>query len=309
MQTVVDAFKFHAGRSHTGLIQISKGHYTGGIFLRHGLVVHAELYDKSGLDALFELLEWDEAANIWLEGQTPECSTTNFPMDYVLECYEREKKQRTQEFPGITNDSLLKSTGQTHTTTEEGKTGLMDLDKLMVVLESRSPEWRTQEYALADFEKKSYLIGSALDCDIQLNHKSVADQHCAILLDEGVLRLWDLGTGGATLVNDQVVEDMVLAAGDRLQIGSLSFAVNLKLRRSTSSTNAPTALIPNLKSPATTAQSSGAKNALNLSGPISFSKIQDKQRAKQAPERKSVLAGLFNKNKKTAGSPSKKTKK
>ncbi len=276
------------------MIQVSKGHFTGGIYLQDGRVIHAELYDKSGLDAVFELFLWGEAINIWRQGKIPERFTTNFPMDYVLECYEKEKMQRAASRPQPPDDALLKDLEQNAREAKNPKTASMDQDKLMVVLESLSPDWAIKEYPLADPAKKSFIIGSGAHCDIQLNHESVAEQHCAILIDE-VLRVWDLGTGGATLLNDQVVDDVVLEQGDRLQIGSLPFAVHLRLRRSAFVNIARPAVIPDIKSKITPSTAAGFKNNLALTSPLSFNKIQDKERKQKALARKSVLSNLFNK--------------
>jgi len=75
------------------------------------------------------------------------------------------------------------------------------------------------------------LIGAAPRCNIQLVSPEVSQLHCAILLDDGVLRVRDLRSRSGILLNGERIDAGVLTDGDRLQVGEFVFNVETNLRR------------------------------------------------------------------------------
>ena len=61
--------------------------------------------------------------------------------------------------------------------------------------------------------------------DIALDHITVSRRHCRIRLDATGLSLEDLGSTNGSYVNDSLVEEMSLCAGDRLMIGTFHLLV------------------------------------------------------------------------------------
>ena len=288
MQTVLNKFKFYSDNEHSGLLQVSRAQFKGGIFFQNGLPVHAELYEKSGLDALYELFAWEGASYVWRGGQSPQATTISLPIEQILQKYEHEKLQRKHRSLKMPDTSLVHIPGLANQDTRSITP--VDMHKFILVLESRTPDWKPEQYILSDLEKASYIIGSDPSCDICLKHESVAEHHCAILM-EGVIRLWDLGTGGATLVNKHVAEDSVLEAGDIVNIGSLAFAIQLKLRRSI-----PLIPTPHASVAGVVKDTPASSRSHRFTGPISFTKIQKKKQTNEEKQEKSVLARIFKKN-------------
>ena len=61
--------------------------------------------------------------------------------------------------------------------------------------------------------------------DIALDHITVSRRHCLIHLDSTGLSLEDLGSTNGSYVNDRLVEETSLHAGDRLMIGTFHLLV------------------------------------------------------------------------------------
>jgi hypothetical protein len=68
-------------------------------------------------------------------------------------------------------------------------------------------------------------IGRGGDCDIVLRDSRVSRRHARLQARGGVLVLTDLGSTNGTLVNGHRVSEVVLGAGDRIQLGESSLTV------------------------------------------------------------------------------------
>jgi pSer/pThr/pTyr-binding forkhead associated (FHA) protein len=67
--------------------------------------------------------------------------------------------------------------------------------------------------------KAETIIGRDADNDIVIQHASVSRNHVKLTIDNGKVRVHDLGGANGTLVNDQEVEETALQAGDVLELG------------------------------------------------------------------------------------------
>ena len=70
-------------------------------------------------------------------------------------------------------------------------------------------------------------IGRREDCDLRIAVNDVSRKHCQILLEHGELTVIDLGSSNGTFVNGQRVQKHGLTAGDTLQVGPVSFVVQI----------------------------------------------------------------------------------
>ena len=61
--------------------------------------------------------------------------------------------------------------------------------------------------------------------DIALDHITVSRRHCRIRLDSTGLSIEDLGSTNGCYVNDRLVEETTLEAGDRVMIGTFQLLV------------------------------------------------------------------------------------
>ena len=70
-------------------------------------------------------------------------------------------------------------------------------------------------------------IGRAEDSDLIIASTRVSRHHCEIINEENRVRVRDKESGNGTLVNGEKVAELVLNPGDEVQIGPLTFAVEI----------------------------------------------------------------------------------
>jgi anti-anti-sigma regulatory factor len=76
-----------------------------------------------------------------------------------------------------------------------------------------------------------FMIGSAPMCQLRAVHDDIAEQHCAFAVRDRKVFLRDLGSGKATMVNDEVMEpsaEWPLHKGDKITVGPLEFMINFR---------------------------------------------------------------------------------
>jgi pSer/pThr/pTyr-binding forkhead associated (FHA) protein len=86
----------------------------------------------------------------------------------------------------------------------------------------------------ADGEKRSFslpkavtLIGRREDCDLRIPLGEVSRKHCRLVKDGQSLRLEDLGSSNGTYLNGQRVQESGVNPGDSIQVGAVSFIVQI----------------------------------------------------------------------------------
>lgn len=65
------------------------------------------------------------------------------------------------------------------------------------------------------------MLGRGPSCDFQIEHGSVSGTHCQITLENGLAKLKDLGSTNGTYLDRAPVHEALLAAGQRIQLGSV----------------------------------------------------------------------------------------
>lgn len=71
----------------------------------------------------------------------------------------------------------------------------------------------------ADVEDEPVLVGRSQEADLAIPHKSVSREHCRIWRDGDDYRIRDLGATNRTRVNDDAIDESVLADGDHIVVG------------------------------------------------------------------------------------------
>ncbi|MGD0464445.1 MAG: FHA domain-containing protein [Tepidisphaeraceae bacterium] len=86
----------------------------------------------------------------------------------------------------------------------------------------------------ADGERRSFsivrdmtVVGRREDCDLRIPLGEVSRKHCRIIKDGEAIRLEDLGSSNGTYHNGQRCREATLAPGDTLQIGPVTFMVQI----------------------------------------------------------------------------------
>ncbi len=71
------------------------------------------------------------------------------------------------------------------------------------------------------------VIGRRQDCGLRVPLEGVSRQHCQIQLADKAVAVRDLDSSNGTYVNGQRVNQQALSAGDRLQVGPVTFTVQI----------------------------------------------------------------------------------
>ena len=71
------------------------------------------------------------------------------------------------------------------------------------------------------------VIGRREDCDLCIPLMIVSRKHCQLNIEEDQLNVRDLGSRNGTFINGRQIEASVVAPGDRIKIGPVSFAVQI----------------------------------------------------------------------------------
>jgi hypothetical protein len=86
-------------------------------------------------------------------------------------------------------------------------------------------------FNFVDATKNSYVIGSSDDCDVVIRHASVDPLHCGLILENGAVYVWDLGSQGGLKLNGAPIAEGKLKVGDVMTLGSVDVRVRFQLKR------------------------------------------------------------------------------
>ncbi|QDT64709.1 FHA domain-containing serine/threonine-protein kinase [Calycomorphotria hydatis] len=73
---------------------------------------------------------------------------------------------------------------------------------------------------------QAILMGRGSNCQIKLDDSSVSRVHCQLEIKDGQVHLVDTNSSWGTLVNGSKVEERILHAGDKVQIGNTIFRID-----------------------------------------------------------------------------------
>src|SRR5580700_11757582 len=86
----------------------------------------------------------------------------------------------------------------------------------------------------ADGERRSFsivrdmtVVGRREDCDLRIPLGEVSRKHCRLIKDADAIRVEDLGSSNGTFHNGERVREANLGAGDTVQIGPVTFMVQI----------------------------------------------------------------------------------
>ncbi len=89
-------------------------------------------------------------------------------------------------------------------------------------------------------KRQRMVLGRDTRCDLRVSVPSVAMRHCEIVLESGILRVYDLGSDGGTLHNGTRVAEAVLAPNDELTVGPVKFVIRTEIDGLAPGTPGPT---------------------------------------------------------------------
>ena len=76
--------------------------------------------------------------------------------------------------------------------------------------------------------ERGLTIGRSEEAEVCVPFEGVSRQHAALSVSGNDVRLRDLGSTNGTAVNGSEVSEVVLAAGDRIQLGSVEFEFRIE---------------------------------------------------------------------------------
>jgi pSer/pThr/pTyr-binding forkhead associated (FHA) protein len=71
------------------------------------------------------------------------------------------------------------------------------------------------------------VIGRREDSDVCIPLMVVSKRHCQLSIEQNKLNVRDLGSRNGTFINGRQIEESALNPGDQIQIGPVSFAVQI----------------------------------------------------------------------------------
>ncbi len=73
----------------------------------------------------------------------------------------------------------------------------------------------------------STIIGRRRNCDLRIPIMSVSRKHCQVDVDNGTLKIRDLGSDNGTYLNGKRIEEIAAQAGNFLKIGPVTFVLQI----------------------------------------------------------------------------------
>jgi len=84
------------------------------------------------------------------------------------------------------------------------------------------------------------VVGRKKGCKVRIRSELVSRVHCVLINQGGNLSIKDLGSANGVLVNDQKIKERALQAGDTIQIGPITFLVQIIGAKTKSGKSEPT---------------------------------------------------------------------
>jgi pSer/pThr/pTyr-binding forkhead associated (FHA) protein len=75
--------------------------------------------------------------------------------------------------------------------------------------------------------REATLIGRAWECHLRIPTSQVSRKHCRFIMEGQNLKVQDLGSTNGTFRNGRRVQEAALAPGDRVQVGPVTFIVQI----------------------------------------------------------------------------------
>jgi len=95
---------------------------------------------------------------------------------------------------------------------------------MQVVLAMFRPDGERRSFSIV---RDLTVVGRREDCDLRIPLGDVSRKHCRLIKDDDSLRVEDLGSSNGTYRNGERVQEAVLAAGDRVKVGPVTFVVQI----------------------------------------------------------------------------------
>ena len=222
----LEALERHCTGGETGRLDLHRSQVEGQIFTRDHLIIHAQLAGLEGVPALFRLFDWGDADATWHPGLEPEQMSLHLDMQQAGVMYAEHLQERTSM-----EKREQERINQAFATTSLVAASDSVLKHYTIQLECVESSLLPGGFTFADSTKNSYVIGSSEECDVVLRHPSVDPLHCGVILENGSVYVWDLGSQAGLKLNSVPTAEGKLKVGDVMTLGSVDLRVRFHLKR------------------------------------------------------------------------------
>ncbi|MDZ4788260.1 MAG: FHA domain-containing protein [Blastochloris sp.] len=217
-----DYLQTHGQSQDTGCLLVEGSRGLAIIYLLNGDIVFSQFNDHQGLAGIFLALTWKNASVKWQPRVPAPKKLFRLSVEEVLFQFAqlRDGGHASEE------DILASYVSDPSETAKSVKQ--VDLSQYDISFEVLNGAFKGFIFHLLQPE---ILIGRQEDCDVLLPDGSISSHHCKIFKEEFSLRILDLDSTNGTFINGKSIAEAILNLDDKLQIGSLSLAVRLKMQR------------------------------------------------------------------------------
>jgi len=222
----IEALERRCSGGETGRLDLMRSQVEGQIFTHGQLIVHAQLAGIEGIPALFRLFDWGDADVTWNPGVEAEQSSLRLTVNqagvmYAEHLQERESMETREK----------ERFDQAFATASLADVSESVLKHYTMVLECAEGDLLPGGFTFDDATKSSYVIGSGEDCDVLLRHPSIDPLHCGLILENGSVYAWDLGSKAGLRINSIPTAEGKLKVGDVMTLGVVDLRVRFQIRR------------------------------------------------------------------------------
>jgi pSer/pThr/pTyr-binding forkhead associated (FHA) protein len=191
----------------SGQITFRSGESYGFIYIQHGRVLHALCGTIEGEEAIYTMLTWPGGGFSLDEGILPHKKTITSTWEQLL-------------FEGARRADLgthrpAKSLGPTITTAEPMTIRMYDSQPKLTITRPDLPE------STYNLDQEYTHVGRAQGNEICLPYPSISNRHCIFIHSGPDIVLRDLNSSNGTYVNEEIISEVVLRPGDRIQCGTV----------------------------------------------------------------------------------------
>lgn len=222
----IEALERHCASGETGRLDFQRGQVEGCIFIHAQNIVHAQLSGLEGVPALFRLFDWGDADVTWNPGAEPEQASLNLSIEQAGVLYAEHLQERSNM--EVKEQERINQAFSTQSLVSAYESVLKHYTIRIECVES---SLLPGGFVFSDATKNSYVIGSSEDCDVRLRHPSIDALHCGVILENGSVYVWDLGSQGGVKLNGVPVAEGKLKVGDTMTLGSVDLRVRFNLKR------------------------------------------------------------------------------
>ena len=230
----IEALERHCVSGETGRLDFHRSQVEGHIFIKDHVIVHAQLSGLEGVPALFRLFDWGDADVIWHPGIEPDQVSLNITASDAGVMYAEHLQERNSM--EAREQEKINQAFSTQSLVANFESVLKHYNIRLECMESRL---LPGGFVFADAAKNSYVIGSNEECDVVLRHPSIDPLHCGLILENGAIHVWDLGSQAGLKLNGVPISEGKLKVGDVMTLGAVELRVKFNLKR------------PNVQRPAT----------------------------------------------------------